>query len=68
MIERLQENNLYVRDAAVLGLGINGSPEARHIVMHIALGSQTACRTLGQDPVPAYMRAIAIVTLEPQLH
>jgi len=63
MIECLQDNNHYVRDAAVLGLGINGGAKARQIIMHVAMGSKKACRVLDQDPVPAYVRAIATITL-----
>ncbi|MEW6745500.1 MAG: HEAT repeat domain-containing protein [Planctomycetota bacterium] len=63
LLSLLQENNLQVRDAVVLALGIHGSNEAKHTLFHVALGTETACRMLDQDPVPAYLRSFAEIVL-----
>ncbi|MHC4946587.1 MAG: HEAT repeat domain-containing protein [Planctomycetota bacterium] len=63
MMDCLQENNKYVRNTAIVSLGIHGSPEARHTLFHIALGTDTACRLLGGSSVNEDLRVYAIVVL-----
>ena len=63
MLELLQDNNTLVRDTAVVALGLNGCTEARHILLHLAMGSKTACRMLGLSSVPPQLRVFAETTL-----
>lgn len=63
MTKRLQDGNQTVRDAAILGLGMMEDGGARHILLHVARGTDSACKTLDQSSVPDYFRAFSEVSL-----
>jgi HEAT repeat protein len=63
MMGLLQDGNQTVRDAALLALGILGSDEANHTLLHIVRGTEQAAALLGQSNVPDYFRAFAQVSL-----
>lgn len=63
LMEQLQDNNKYVRNTAIVALGIHGCTEARHTLFHIALGTDTACRILGESTMHEDLRVYAILAL-----
>jgi HEAT repeat protein len=63
MVRLLKDGNQTVRDAAVTALGMLRRPEARHLLLHMARGTKTACMALDQSAVPDYLRAYAEIFL-----
>jgi len=63
MMTCLQENNEYVRKTAIIALGIHGSPEARHSLFHIALGTDEAAKALGGAIAHETLRIYALLAL-----
>lgn len=59
----LQDRNQTVRDAAVLALGLYSEGEAKHTLLHIAKGTEVACKSMGQSSVPDYIQEFALISL-----
>lgn len=63
MTDLLQDRNQTVRDYAVMALGILEKAEAKHLLLHVARGTQTGCEILGQSSIPDYFRGFALLSL-----